>query len=114
MAGWPFKRLTEGGIMHVFATVIAGVGNIVDVLLNIYKWVIIIAALISWVNPDPYNPIVQFLHKATEPALRPLRKLLPPWKLGLDFSPLIAVLIIHFILQPVMRVLFYEIVNMLT
>ena len=98
--------------MSVFATMIAGVGNIVDVLLDIYKWVIIIRALITWVNPDPYNPIVQFLNKATEPVLRPLRKLLPPWKLGLDFSPLVAVLVIHFILQPVARVLFFKIVTM--
>jgi len=98
--------------MPVFATMIAGVGNIVDVLLDIYKWVIIIRALITWVNPDPYNQIVQFLNKATEPVLRPLRKLLPPWKLGLDFSPLIAVLVIHFLLQPVMRALFFKIVQM--
>ncbi len=99
--------------MSVVATVIEGVGNIADVLLNIYKWVIIIRALITWVNPDPYNPIVQFLNRSTEPALRPFRKLLPPWKVGLDFSPLFAVLVIHFILQPVVRVVFAELIGML-
>jgi YggT family protein len=61
-------------------------------------WVIIIRALLSWVNPDPYNPIVQFLTRVTEPVLRPIRKLLPPWKMGgLDLSPLIVILAIYFL-----------------
>ena len=60
-------------------------------------WTIIIRALLSWVNPDPYNPIVQILTRITEPALRPLRKLVPTWKLGVDLSPLIAILIIYFL-----------------
>lgn len=69
-------------------------------LLNIYMWVIIIRALISWVNPDPYNPIVQILIRITEPVLRPLRRLVPPRKLGgLDVSPIIAILLIQLIRQ---------------
>lgn len=69
-------------------------------LLNIYMWVIIIRALISWVNPDPYNPIVQILIRVTEPVLRPLRRLVPPRKLGgLDVSPIIAILLIQLIRQ---------------
>jgi YggT family protein len=69
-------------------------------LLNIYMWVIIIRALISWVNPDPYNPIVQILVRITEPVLRPLRRLVPPRKLGgLDISPIIAILLIQLIRQ---------------
>jgi YggT family protein len=83
--------------MFVFGNIILGAARVLGVLLNIYMWVIIIRALISWVNPDPYNPIVQFLTKATEPALRPLRKLVPAWKLGIDLSPLIAILIIYFL-----------------
>jgi YggT family protein len=51
----------------------------------------------SWVNPDPYNPIVQFLTRITEPVLRPLRKLVPAYRLGIDLSPLIAILIIYFL-----------------
>ena len=67
-------------------------------LLDLYSWVIIAAALISWVSPDPRNPIVQFLHKVTEPVLRPVRNLLPPWKTGgLDLSPLIVIIAIQFI-----------------
>jgi YggT family protein len=83
--------------MFVFGNVILGIARVLGVLLNIYMWVIIIRALISWVNPDPYNPIVQFLNRVTEPVLRPIRKLVPTWKIGIDLSPLIAILIIYFL-----------------
>ena len=77
--------------------IILGIASVLGVVLDIYKWIIIIRALISWVNPDPYNPIVQALTRLTEPALRPLRKLAPPYKVGVDLSPLIAILIILFL-----------------
>jgi YggT family protein len=83
--------------MFAIGNIILGIARILGVVLNIYMWVIIIRALISWVNPDPYNPIVQFLTRVTEPVLRPLRKLVPTWKLGVDLSPLIAILIIYFL-----------------
>ncbi len=83
--------------MFVFGNIIVGLANVLEVVLRIYMWVIIIRALISWVNPDPYNTIVQVLTRITEPALRPIRKLVPPYKVGIDFSPLIAVLIIVFL-----------------
>lgn len=83
--------------MFVFGNIILGIAKVLEVALNIYMWVIIIRALISWVNPDPYNPIVQILTKMTEPVLRPIRKLAPPWKIGIDLSPLIAVLVIIFL-----------------
>ena len=67
-------------------------------LLDIYSWVIIAAALITWVSPDPRNPIVQFLRRITEPVLEPVRRLLPPWKTGgLDLSPLIVLIVIQFV-----------------
>ena len=67
-------------------------------LLGLYSWVIIAAALISWVSPDPRNPIVMFLRQVTEPVLTPVRRFLPPWKTGgLDFSPLIVILAIQFV-----------------
>ena len=67
-------------------------------LLWAYTWVVIIRALISWVNPDPYNPVVRILHRLTEPLLRPLRELAPPHKLGgLDLSPLILILLIQLV-----------------
>ncbi len=83
--------------MYIFGNIIIGLAKVLEVLLNIYMWVIIIRALISWVNPDPYNPIVQFLQKVTEPVLRPLRRLAPTYRIGIDLSPLIAILIIYFI-----------------
>ena len=67
-------------------------------LLGLYSWVIIAAALIIWVTPDPCNPIVMFLRQVTEPVLAPVRRFLPPWKTGgLDFSPLIVILAIQFV-----------------
>lgn len=67
-------------------------------LLGLYSWVIIAAALITWVSPDPRNPIVIFLRQVTEPVLAPVRRFLPPWKTGgLDFSPLIVILAIQFV-----------------
>ena len=65
-------------------------------LLGVYTWVIIARALISWVSPDPRNPIVRFLVLATEPLLRPLRRLVPPERLGgLDLSPLLAIVLLE-------------------
>ncbi|UCD15302.1 MAG: YggT family protein [Candidatus Omnitrophota bacterium] len=58
--------------------------------------IIIIRALISWVNPDPYNPIVQFLNKVTEPILYPIRRMLHlDFRIGIDISPIIAILLIY-------------------
>ncbi len=77
-----------GNFLHAIAVVL-------DIILTFYMWVIIIAALISWVNPDPYNPIVRFLYAATEPVLRPIRRKLP--MTGIDFSPLIVIAAIYFL-----------------
>jgi YggT family protein len=66
-------------------------------LLDLYSYVIIAAVLISWVSPDPRNPIVMFLRQVTEPVLAPVRRLLPPWKTGgLDLSPVIVLIAIQF------------------
>jgi YggT family protein len=78
--------------------------NFISWLLEIYTWIIIAAALISWVSPDPRNPIVKFLHWATEPVLAPVRRLLPPWKTGgLDLSPLIVIIGIQFVDRVILR-----------
>ena len=92
--------------MFIFGNVILGIAKVLDVALNIYMWVIIIRALISWVNPDPYNPIVQILTRITEPVLRPIRKLAPPYKIGVDLSPLIAVLIVIFLQYALINTLY--------
>ncbi|MBI4689966.1 MAG: YggT family protein [Nitrospirae bacterium] len=83
--------------MFIFANLILAIANILDTLLEIYKWIIIISAVISWVNPDPYNPIVRFLYAITEPVLRPIRRLIG-FRLGpIDISPIIAILAIIFV-----------------
>ena len=72
-------------------------------VLDIYTWVIIAAAVVSWVTPNPYNPVVRLLRRLTEPVLAPIRQLLPPWKtFGLDFSPLIIILLIQWAVKPLL------------
>lgn len=92
--------------MFILANFISAIAHILDAILNIFSWLIFIRALISWVNPDPYNPIVQFLEKATEPLLSPIRKILP-WRLrfGIDLSPIIAFFAIMFLRQFLVRTL---------
>lgn len=72
-------------------------------ILNIYIWVVIAAAVISWVMPNPYNPVVRLLRRLTEPVMAPIRQLLPPWKtFGLDFSPMIVILLIQWAVKPLL------------
>ncbi len=76
---------------------------ILEQVLNIYIWVVIAAAVISWVTPNPYNPVVRMLRRVTEPVLAPIRQILPPWKtFGLDFSPMIIILLIQWALKPLL------------
>jgi YggT family protein len=76
---------------------------ILEQVLNLYVWVIIAAAVISWVAPNPYNPVVRLLRRVTEPVLAPIRQLLPPWKtFGLDFSPIIIILLIQWAVKPLL------------
>jgi YggT family protein len=63
----------------------------------VYVWIIIARALVSWVSPDPFNPIVRFLYRATEPVLRPIRRRMPGFQIGLDLSPLVAILALQLI-----------------
>jgi YggT family protein len=76
---------------------------LVEYLLWAYMWIVIIRALISWVNPDPWNPVVRFLYHVTEPVLRPIRRRLPTT--GIDFSPVIVILAIMFLERFLVRVL---------
>jgi YggT family protein len=76
----------------------AAVLDVFFAILSVIQWLVIIAAVISWVNPDPRNPIVQFLYRTTEPILRPFRRILPPKKTGgIDVSPILVILAIIFI-----------------
>jgi len=81
--------------MFVAREFLLAIAWLVEYLLWAYMWVIIIRALISWVNPDPGNPIVRVLYQVTEPVLRPIRRRLP--MTGIDFSPIIVILAIMFL-----------------
>ncbi|RUM50764.1 MAG: YggT family protein [Hydrogenothermus sp.] len=83
--------------MFILANFLEAVARILDIALTVYMWIVIISALISWVNPDPYNPIVRFLRNATEPVYRKIRKYIPTYFGGIDIAPLIVILIIVFL-----------------
>jgi YggT family protein len=71
--------------------------QVLDIALEIYKWIVIASALISFVNPDPYNPIVKFLRNATEPVFRLIKRYIPTVIYNVDFAPFIVILIIIFL-----------------
>jgi YggT family protein len=81
--------------MFVVGNFLMAVAQLLDIALTLLLWIVIIRALISWVNPDPYNPIVQFLHRVTDPVLRPIQRAIPPMG-GMDLSPLILIFGVYF------------------
>jgi YggT family protein len=96
----------------IIANFLDALASVIDLVLWAYVWVLVARALVSWVNPDPYNPIVQALYKLTEPVLFPVRRLLGGHGLGIDFSPLIVILVIYFLQKFLVRTL-YEIASQL-
>ncbi len=85
--------------MFIFANLIMAIAKILSIILTLYMWVIIIRAVLSWVNPDPFNPIVRILYQITEPVLWRIRRIIPLTFGGIDFSPIILVLGIIFLQQ---------------
>jgi len=83
--------------MFVMGNFLGAIARLLDLVLWAYMWLIIVRALLSWVNPDPWNPVVQFLTRVTEPVLAPIRRRLPTWRMGIDLSPLVAILAIYFV-----------------
>jgi YggT family protein len=83
--------------MFVIGNFIAAVARIVDMALTLYMWIIIIRAVLSWVNPDPYNPIVRLLYRVTEPVMALVRRWIPLRGMGIDLSPMIILLAIVFL-----------------
>ena len=84
--------------MFILANLVIGIGQTLHYIINIYLFIVVARAVISWVNPDPYNPIVRFLYMATEPVLRYVRRILPIFS-GIDFSPIIVMVALFFIDQ---------------
>jgi YggT family protein len=83
--------------MPILGFFFKAVADTLSWVLWAYMWIIVIRALLSWVNPDPWNPIVQFLQRITEPVLAPIRRRLPTWQWGIDLSPLVVILAIVFL-----------------
>lgn len=83
--------------MYLINNLLVALAHILHIVLNLYMWVIIARALLSWVNPDPYNPIVRFLHNVTEPLLYAIRRRVPIFFGGIDFSPMLVILAILFL-----------------
>jgi len=92
--------------MFIFSNFLGAVARTLNILLSLYMLLIIGRAILSWVHPDPYSPLVRFLVGATEPLLAPLRRFLPGWRTGIDFSPLLGLLIIYFLKIFVVQTLF--------
>lgn len=86
---------------------ISAIFQVLNAILSIYFWIVIARALISWVNPDPYNPIVRFLYNATEPVFNRMKRILPLQFGAMDFTP-IALLIIIGVLQNLLAQIQYK------
>ena len=83
--------------MFIFSNFLIAIAKILNIGLTIYMWIIIARAVISWVSPDPYNPIVRFLNNVTEPVLYRIRRFIPLYFGGFDFSPILVIVAIIFI-----------------
>jgi YggT family protein len=91
--------------MFVARDLIVALATVVDYALWAYMWAFIIGALLSWVSPDPHNPVVRALYAITEPVLSRLRRKLPLFAGSIDFSPLVAILILLFLQRFVVQAL---------
>jgi len=98
--------------MFILSNLLQALAAVLNLLLTMYMWIVIARAVISWVNPDPYNPIVRFLYSATEPVLFRLRRAFPVFAMGIDFSPIIVFVAIIFLQQFLVQSL-YEMANSL-
>ncbi len=83
--------------MFVLSNFLVAIAKILNIALSLYMWIVIGRAIISWVSPDPYNPIVKFLNAVTEPVLYPIRRKIPINLGGIDFSPVLVILAIIFL-----------------
>jgi YggT family protein len=83
--------------MYIIGYFLMAAAKVMDVVLLFFMWIVIARAVLSWVNPDPYNPIVRFIHNVTEPVLYPIRSKLPVNYGGFDFSPIIVFLGVIFL-----------------
>lgn len=90
----------------VLSTLIDAIAQILSMIINIYVWIVIISAFVSWFRVDPYNPIVQILYKLTEPVYATLRRFVPTTISNVDIAPIIVILVLKFIDLFLVRLLF--------
>jgi YggT family protein len=91
--------------MFILGNLVKAVAVIVNLALDVYMWIVIARAVLSWINIDPFNPIVRFIHNVTEPVLRQVRSRVPAIE-GIDISPMIVFLVILFLKISVVESLF--------
>ena len=89
----------NGAFVHMFVlgNFLKAVAIVLNYVLTFYMWIVIARAVLSWVNPDPYNPIVRFIHNVTEPVLHRIRMKIPVNFGGIDFSPIVVILAVVFL-----------------
>jgi len=92
--------------VFVIGYFLSAIASVLDWVIIGYMWIIIARAIVSWVSPDPYNPIVRFLYQVTEPVLRWVRQRLPVATMGIDFSPMIVILALIFLQRFLVPVLY--------
>lgn len=93
--------------MAILRELILAVAQVVDLVFSIYLFIVIARALISWVSPDPSNPIVRFLHSATDPVLTRIQRILPVNFGGIDFSPVVLLIALSFLQRMIKAVLYH-------
>ncbi|MCD4755781.1 MAG: YggT family protein [Deltaproteobacteria bacterium] len=91
--------------MFILSNFIGSLATVVDIVLNLYMWILIARAILSWVNPDPYNPIVKFLYNITEPLMYRVRRMLPLQFGGIDLTPMVLIIAIIFLRSFVVQTL---------
>ena len=90
----------------ILSTLFTAIANILSIIVNVYTWIIIAAALVSWVKPDPSSPIVQLLYRLTDPVYSFIRRYIKTEFNGIEFAPLIVLLALQFLSQFLIRLLF--------
>ncbi len=91
--------------MFVLGYFIKAIAVVLNIVISFYMFVIIVQAVLSWINPGPYNQVFRFLYNITEPVYRPLRRRLPLFYGGIDFSPMVVIIILIFLREFLVNVL---------
>jgi YggT family protein len=97
----------------ILANLLQAIASVLNTVLTLYFWIVIISALLTWVNPDPYNPIVRILRNLTEPVFYRVRRWVPfTYMGGIDLSPIVVLLAIQFIKIFLVQTLYQSAVSM--